>query len=87
MSTLIPHSGIGGDNEDAIWCNYWLNPWTSFLTFGAAVGAIGLLDALVGLASAFISMIPWVAVLALDAIAVGFYMAGGVVSDIKYSGV
>lgn len=58
----------------------WLNPWISSVGFGAAVGALGLLDAIVGIVSAFLNIIPWVAVLTLDILAAVFFLASGLVS-------
>lgn len=63
----------------------WLEPWTSSVGFGAAVGALGLLDALVGVASAFLSIIPWVAVLTLDVLAAVFFLASGLTFAIMSS--
>lgn len=58
----------------------WLNPWISSVGFGAAVGALGLLDAIVGIVSAFLNIVPWVAVLTLDILAAVFFLASGLVS-------
>lgn len=58
----------------------WLNPWISSVGFGAAVGALGMLDAIVGIVSAFLNIIPWVAILTLDILAAMFFLASGLVS-------
>ncbi|KAM3415127.1 hypothetical protein BST61_g10252 [Cercospora zeina] len=46
--------------------------------FAAFTGAWGVLDGLVGLAGAFITALPWIAVVVLDALAAIFYIAAGI---------
>ncbi|KAK4615802.1 hypothetical protein CLAFUW4_10545 [Fulvia fulva] len=66
-------------------CNDALGRFPSSLAYAAFTGAFGLLDALVGLAAVFISAVPWIAVLALDALAAVFFLAGGINSAILRS--
>ncbi|KAL9528910.1 hypothetical protein SMMN14_07971 [Sphaerulina musiva] len=63
----------------------WLNPWISSVGFGAAVGALGMLDAIVGIVSAFLNIVPWVAVLTLDILAAMFFLASGLTFAIMSS--
>lgn len=51
----------------------------SIIEFGAFTGAWGLLVSLIGLAYCFVSAIPWIAMVALDALAALFYFADAVV--------
>lgn len=52
------------------------------LAYGAAAGAFGLLDCLIGLLAAFVSFIPWIAMVVLDALAAVLLLAHGIVSAI-----
>ena len=53
---------------------------TPAVEYGAFVGVWGLIDALLGLISAFLTAIPWIAVAVVDALAILFYFAGAIVS-------
>jgi len=46
--------------------------------FAAACGSFGLLFSLVGLATVFLDMIPWLVTMVLDAVVVFFCFAGGI---------
>ena len=50
------------------------------LGFGAAVGAYGLIDAIAGIVSLFMDIIPYIIMLGLDGLAAIVYLAGGAVS-------
>ena len=50
------------------------------IEFGCFVGAVGLIDALAGMVSAFMDVIPYIVNLGLDALACLSYVAGGAVS-------
>lgn len=54
--------------------------WPASTDYSAFVGGFGLVDAFVGLVAVFITALPAVAVLVVDALAAIFYLAGGVVS-------
>lgn len=60
-------------------CRFGRLPSSSI--FAAFAGAWGVLDALVGLAGAFVTALPWIAVIALDGLAAVFYIAAGIVSS------
>ncbi|KAF2485835.1 hypothetical protein BDY17DRAFT_294310 [Neohortaea acidophila] len=62
--------------ENSSNCN--LHGLVAAVEFTAFAGAWGLIAALLGLISAFITAIPWVAVAVIDGLACIFYFAGGV---------
>lgn len=59
--------------------------YPSSTAYAAFTGAFGLLDALFGLVAGSLTGIPWLAVLAVDLLALLFYLAGGIVSVIRSS--
>jgi hypothetical protein len=67
---------VYGDVEE---CS--LGRWPAGASYGAFVGAFGLLAALVGFVPTFVaSGALWIAAFVLDALATIFYLAGGIVS-------
>ena len=59
--------------------NFSLDGIIPKVEFSAFVGAWGILQALVGMASAFVEAIPWIAMAAIDGLAALFYLAAGIV--------
>lgn len=59
-------------------CDFRRLPSSSY--FAAFTGAWGILDGLVGLVGAFVTALPWIAVIVFDALAAIFYIAAGIVS-------
>lgn len=67
-------------NERNVDCGRLYSRYPSTLIFTAFVGALGLLNALMGIVAAFVSFIPMLVVLGVDALAAVFCLAGGIVS-------
>ena len=57
-----------------------LGRWVPAVEYDTFVGVWGLLDALLGTVAAFVTAVPWIAMIVVDALAAIFYLAGGIVS-------
>lgn len=71
------------DYRSDSYCDYVLGRLPESSAYAAFTGAFGTLAAIVGFVAAFVSAIPWVVAMVFDSLAAIFFLAGGIVSNLR----